>query len=86
MSVASTGRLWFDVETNNRTTLSLLNYGRSRLWFDVETNNRTTKIPAIYGHQPLWFDVETNNRTTDKQLTTGVEGCGLMQKLIIEQR
>ena len=36
--------LWFDVETNNRTTKinSILTNGM--LWFDVETNNRTTKF------------------------------------------
>ena len=35
--------LWFDVETNNRTTKETLQARIERLWFDVETNNRTTQ-------------------------------------------
>ena len=35
-------KLWFDVETNNRTTSIELMVNIVKLWFDVETNNRTT--------------------------------------------
>ena len=56
------------------------------LWFDVETNNRTTQAHLKLYKVMLWFDVETNNRTTCCEKSFLRHGCGLMQKLIIEQR
>ena len=43
MSVASTSRLWFDVERGYKTTLDEIERRICLLWFDVERGYKTTE-------------------------------------------